>query len=145
MARLVSVARAARIIGVDRKNLQGQIRRGELPTFEGQIDIDLIQDLYPTTRFEDSGALERTRHIKETAFGRRVMSRILPDSNEDLANKNHNLQKDLAIERLKARRYEDLVHALGRELNKLQENATREQSMTIACLKGWLLVQLKKI
>lgn len=144
MPRLVTVARAARTIGIARKTLQEQIRRGELPTFEGQLDLDLLQDLYPTARFDDCPAVERTRHIKETAFGRRVMDRVLVEE-QSLTSKVHNLQKDLAIERLKATRYRDLVDELGKELNRLQTSATREQSMTIACLKGWLLNRIKKI
>lgn len=144
MARLVSVARAARTIGIARKVLQAQIRRGELPTFEGQLDLDLLQDLYPTARFDESPAVERTRHIKETAFGRRVMDRVLVEE-ESLNHQIHNLQKDLSIERLMATRYRELVDNLGKELNRLQVNATPEQGMTIACLKGWLFNQLKKI
>ena len=144
MARLVGVARAARVIGVTRHQLQGQIRRGELPTFEGQIDLDLLQDLYPTARLEHSMAVERVRHIKETAFGRRVVDRVLVEE-EMLATKVRRLQRDLDIERLQAKRYQDIVDDLDKQLNRLQENATREQSLTIYCLKGWLLEQMKKI
>ena len=144
MSRLVSVARAAKVIGVGRGELQKQIRRGELPTFEGQIDLDLLQDLYPTVRLDYSVAVERVRHIKETAFGRRVVDATLAEE-ELAANKARRLQRDLDIERLQLKRYEDLVSDLGKQLNLLQENATREQSLTIACIKGWLLEQVRKI
>ena len=144
MSRLVGVARAARVIGVTRKQLQGQIRRGELPTFEGQIDLDLLQNLYPTARLEQSMAVDRVRHIKETAFGRRVVDKVLVEE-EMLSVKVRRLQRDLDIERLQAKRYQDIVESLGKQLNQLQENATREQSLTISCIKGWLLQQMKKI
>ena len=144
MRRLVSVARAARVIGVGRGELQGQIRRGELPTFEGQIDLDLLQDLYPTVRLEHSVAVERVRHIKETAFGRRVVDAVLVEE-EMQAHKARRLQRDLDIERLKVRHHEDLVSDLGKQLNILQQQATREQALTISCIKGWLLQQMKKL
>lgn len=144
MTRLVGVARAAKMLGIGRSKLQGQIRKGELPTFEGQIDLDLLQDLYPTARLDSSVSVDRARHIKETAFGRRVVDRVLVEE-EMLSTKVHNLQRDLSIERLRAKRYQDIVDDLGRQLNKLQENASLEQSMTIACLKGWLLEQMKKV
>lgn len=144
MRRLVSVARAAKAIGVGRRELQGQIRRGELPTFEGQIDLDLLQDLYPTIRLGHSAAVERVRHIKETAFGRRVVDTVLAEE-ESQAHKAHRLQRDLDIERLKVKRYEDLTRGLGKQLNLLQQQATREQGLTIACIKGWLLQEMKKI
>jgi len=144
MTRLVGVARAAKMLGIGRSKLQGQIRKGELPTFEGQIDLDLLQDLYPTARLDHSAPVDRARHIKETAFGRRVVDRVLIEE-EMLSTKVHNLQRDLSIERLQAKRYQDIVDGLGRQLNKLQESATLEQSMTIACLKGWLLEQMKKV
>jgi len=144
MRRLVSVARAARVIGIGRGELQGQIRRGELPTFEGQIDLDLLQDLYPTVRLEHSVAVERVRHIKETAFGRRVVDAVLAED-EMQAHKARRLQRDLDIERLKVRHHEDLVRELGKQLNILQQQATREQALTISCIKGWLLQQMKKL
>lgn len=144
MARLVSLARAAKTIGIKRNMLQAQVRRGELPTFEGLIDLDLLQDVYPTVRMEGSMAVERARHIKETAFGRRVQDAALQEE-EMLSTKVHNLQRDLDIERLKARRYEDMVRELGTELNRLQVSATREQSMTVACIKGWLRERLKSV
>lgn len=144
MRRLVSVARAAKVIGVGRRELQGQIRRGELPTFEGQIDLELLQDLYPTVRLNHSVAVERVRHIKETAFGRRVVDTVLAEE-ESQAHKAHRLQRDLDIERLKVRRYEDLASGLGKQLNLLQQQATREQALTIGCIKGWLLQEMKKI
>ena len=144
MARLVSLARAAKTIGVRRGKLQAQVRRGELPTFEGLIDLDLLQDVYPTVRMEGSMAVERVRHIRETAFGRRVVDAVLQDD-EQIAIKLRKAQRDLAIERLKARRYEEVVSDVGKQLNHLQETATREQSMTIACLKGWLRERLKSV
>jgi len=144
MSRLVSVARAARVIGIRRGELQQQIRRGDLPTFEGQVDLDLLQDLYPTARLDYSAAVERVRHIKETAFGRRVVDATLAEE-ELAAHKAQRLQRDLDIERLQLKRYQDIVNGFGKQLNLLQDNATREQSLTISCLKGWLLVQMKKI
>ncbi len=144
MARLVSLARAAKTIGVRRGKLQAQVRRGELPTFEGLIDLELLQDVYPTVRMDSSMAVERVRHIKETAFGRRVMDAALQDE-ELLAIKLNKLQRDLDIERLKARRYEEVVQDVGKQLNCMQETATREQSMTIACIKGWLRERLKSV
>ena len=144
MSRLVSVARAARVIGVRRGELQGQIRRGDLPTFEGQIDLDLLQDLYPTARLDYSMAVERVRHIKETAFGRRVVDATIAED-EMIASKARRLQRDLDIERLQSQRYQDIVNGLGKQLNLLQENATREQALTISCLKGWLLDQIRKV
>ena len=144
MRRLVSVARAAKVIGIARRELQGQIRRGELPTFEGQVDLDLLQDLYPTVRLEHSAAVERVRHIKETAFGRRVVDAVMAEE-EMQAHKARRLQRDLDIERLKVRHHEDLVRDLGKQLNMLQQQATREQALTISCIKGWLLQQMKKL
>jgi CDP-4-dehydro-6-deoxyglucose reductase len=144
MRRLVSVARAARVIGIGRSELQAQIRRGELPTFEGQIDLDLLQDLYPTVRLERSVAVERVRHIKETAFGRRVVDTVVVEE-EMQAHKARRLQRDLDIERLKVRHLEDLTDGLGKQLNQLQLQATREQALTISCIKGWLLQEMEKL
>ncbi|WP_455212524.1 helix-turn-helix domain-containing protein, partial [Kaarinaea lacus] len=39
----MGVAKAAKLLGVSRDNLQQLIRRGDLQTFEGQVDLEALK------------------------------------------------------------------------------------------------------
>ncbi len=80
MARLLTLSRAARLVGVRRGALQSRIRSGELATFEGQVSVEDLQRAFPQAGLEDNAGLERFEAIKDAAFARRLRERLLPDS-----------------------------------------------------------------
>ena len=47
MSQLLTLSRAARLIGVRRGALQGKIRSGELATFEGMVSAEDLQRAFP--------------------------------------------------------------------------------------------------
>ena len=59
MSQLLTLSRAARLIGVRRGALQSKIRSGELATFEGMVSAEDLQRAYPQARLEDNAGLER--------------------------------------------------------------------------------------
>ncbi|MHB1950843.1 MAG: 2Fe-2S iron-sulfur cluster-binding protein [Acidiferrobacteraceae bacterium] len=79
MPDLLSLTRAARLVGVTRGMLQKKIRQGELVAFEGKVGVRELAAAYPAARIEDDSALERFTQIKDDAFARRVRERLLPD------------------------------------------------------------------
>lgn len=70
MAQLLTLSKAARLVGVKRDILQLKIRQGELKTFEGLLDLDELLKLYPRAQIEDSAMLERVSHIKASAINK---------------------------------------------------------------------------
>ncbi len=79
MPDLLSLTRAARLVGVTRGVLQKKIRQGELIAFEGKVRLRELAAAYPEALLEDNSALERFTQIKDDAFSRRVRERLLPD------------------------------------------------------------------
>lgn len=73
MPQLLTLSRAARLIGVRRGALQSKIRSGELATFEGMVSAEDLQRAYPQARLADDSGLERLERIKDDAFARRRM------------------------------------------------------------------------
>ena len=71
MSQLLSLSRAAHLIGVTRAALQKQVARGELVAGDGMVNAEDLLKLYPEVRLQDSGAFERTATIREEAFKRR--------------------------------------------------------------------------
>jgi CDP-4-dehydro-6-deoxyglucose reductase len=78
MARLLTLSRAARLVGVRRGALQSKIRSGELAAFEGCVAVEDLARVYPQAGLDTDGGLERFEAIKDAAFSRRVRERLLP-------------------------------------------------------------------
>lgn len=126
MSQLLTLSRAAQLLGVTRGALQKRIRDGELPSHDGMVATEDLLRLYPDLRLEDSGAFERVTQIKEQSFGRRVRERMLP-SQEILAQRLVAQSEELADLRRHLARYHDLVEALRERIEESGHVAPAEQ------------------
>ena len=99
MPRLLTVSRAARLVGVSRGTLQQQIQDGELPSFEGMVAIDDLTRAYPQLELEDNAMLEKIEDIIDNALkrarGEKLRKLISPDLST-LAARVASLSKELA-------------------------------------------------
>ena len=135
MPPLLTLLRAARLAGVSRGALQKKIKHGELATFEGMVaPADLLR-VYPQTHLEDNKLLEYLMQIKESAFGKRIRERILPDP-EVLAIRLSEIGRELADARALIARY----HAVHAELDqRLATLAARSPAgADSSALRDWL-------
>ena len=123
MSRAVTVWRAAQLVGVSRGTLQARVRAGELTLSDGQVAIDDLLRLYPQTRLEDSGLLERVLRIKDESFGKRIRERVLP-SQEVLAQRLFGQTQELADVRRHLQQYHRLVIALQTQIRAFAAEAT---------------------
>lgn len=140
MAKYVGVAKAARILGISRTRLQELIRNGELETFEGQVEIEQLRKNFPTLAFSDPDIEERTRIIKESAYGNRLQQLVKPSA-EVLEAKVRRLSVDLNVERTKARDYQDIIEGLLEKLSDMQRTVDPKQRELIYELNIWLLAR----
>ncbi len=137
MARL-AIAKAAKLLSIDRSELQQMVQQGRLTAFDGMVDFEEICRCYPSLLLNrDGGANERARLIRATAFGRRVRDTLAPDPAE-LEVKLRQRETDLSIYREQARHYQSLLNDLLKQLGRLQLNATPEQRPIIDQLNQWL-------
>lgn len=119
MARLITLSRAARLVGVKRATLQNRIRAGELSTFEGQLDLTELLRVYPQTKVEDSAMIERADRLIERALSRVVRDTDqLPDA-EVLASRVAAFSHELGMVNHRMRRYDVLMQQLQDYLRKL--------------------------
>ena len=96
MPRLITLSRAARLVGVKRGTLQEKIQQGELRTFEGELLLADLLHAYPQTQVEDTTMLERVGHIMEQAVNKIVRpDEDMPDYNT-LAARILSLGRELA-------------------------------------------------
>ena len=121
---LLTLSRAAHLIGIPRATLQKRIRDGELPSFDGMISSDDLLALFPEVRLEDAGAFEKVVGIRDDAFAKRMRERVLP-SQEILAQRLFLQGQELAELRRHLTRYHQLVVML-------RDRADREPALPAA-------------
>ncbi len=140
MPRLLTLSRASRLIGVSRGALQGKIRSGELPAFEGMVSAEDLLRAYPEARLEDNSALEKLESIKDAAFARRMRERLLP-STEVLVARLAEMSRERARVESRLKHYEALVERLQARLTAgAERGAPREFA---AALLAWLRESLE--
>jgi CDP-4-dehydro-6-deoxyglucose reductase len=138
MPRLITLSRAARLVGVKRGALQTKIRQGELRTFEGELLLSDLLHAYPQTRVEDSTMLERVEHIMEQAVNKIIRpDEDVPDSNT-LAARILVLGQELAQARQEARRHANLINDLKQKIEELARDTEETQTSAFSKLQAWL-------
>ncbi|WP_455201233.1 hypothetical protein [Kaarinaea lacus] len=142
MAKYVNVAKAARILGVTRARMQELIRTGELETFEGQVDVELLRSKFPGLAFNESPVVERTQIIKDAAYGDRLQKFMNPPA-DVLQARVRRLTVDLNVERSKARDYQDVIEGLLQRLSEMQQYSDESQRRVIQELNMWLLARFE--
>lgn len=128
MPQLLTLSRAAHLLGVARSTLQRRIGDGELTSFDGLVSTDDLRRLYPSLEMDTSGAFERVMAIKDQSFGRRVRERLLP-SQEILAQRLVTQSEELADVRRHLARYHDLVEALRERIDAMSSGATPAEQL----------------
>ncbi|MEJ2143018.1 MAG: 2Fe-2S iron-sulfur cluster-binding protein [Gammaproteobacteria bacterium] len=144
MARLLSIARAAKLVGVPRGTLQKQIFNGEIESFEGQIKFSDLERLYPQTELEDNTIIEHIEEIIELALkrarGEKLRALLTPDLGT-LAARVSALSKELDITRQRESYYIELLSTLKDKINT-QLNTNDKNFCTD--LRDWLEEALKE-
>lgn len=141
MAQLISLSRAARLVGVKRATLQKQIRAGDLHTFEGELDLSELLKVYPQTDFDKSGMVERADRIIEQAFGKVMEAKDLPDA-EVLATRVTLLSHELGTARAKVNRFNKLVSRMRDKLDTLEQKIT---DPAIGDFRRWLDAEVEEV
>ena len=139
MDRLLTVSRAARLVGVSRGTLQKQIQDGELPSFEGMVKLEDLNQAYPNVEVEDNTMLEKIEHIIENALhrarGDKLRKLLAPDLGT-LAARVAELSKELAAARYTSERLQQLLDVTRNRLDDIQDETKPAEQ--IRQLSAWL-------
>ncbi len=142
MSRLLTVSRAARLVGVSRNQLQKQIANGELQSFEGMVDIDELGKLYADVELEDNTIIEKIETIIDNALkkarGGNLRKLLAPDLST-LARRVVSLYRDLNRQ---TRQTNALLRLIEETRNKLAEIENNPQKEQIAALREHIRRQL---
>jgi len=140
---MVALAKAVRLLGIGRGELQRLIHDGDLVAPDGMVDVDQLRKLYPRLALEDSPVLERVQLIKTTAFSRRVRSTLTPDR-DALEVQIRKRNAELSLERAMAKKYRELLEELTRKLDQMQQCDEPLQRQVVSEINRWLLSKMEK-
>ncbi|MGB5606548.1 MAG: 2Fe-2S iron-sulfur cluster-binding protein [Gammaproteobacteria bacterium] len=141
MPRLITLSRAARLVGVKRGALQKKIRAGELRTFEGEILLGDLLHVFPQTRIEDTTMLERVEHIMEQAVNKAIRTDEGAPNPDTLTARILALGQELARARQAARHFKQLVNELEKKFQAV--TATDDKAQAFNALRDWFLQALE--
>lgn len=126
MPQLLSVFRAARLVGVSRGTLQRKIHDQGIDTFEGKILIDDLLTLYPKTELQHDSEYDRVQHIKKHAFAKRVREHFLPDV-DVLIDRVSELGRELASTRAHLAQYQTILDQITTRLRDAGEAPNKKE------------------
>lgn len=143
MPRLVSISRAARLVGVPRGSLQARIQQGEIGSFEGQVSLTELARAYPDTQFEDNSMLERIEQIIEDAAKHARVRAIkgTPDL-DTLAARVTLLSEELLEVNLTNSAYLTIFDKLKYNLQKSAQTHSAAAPLLLE-LREWLVTELQ--
>ena len=142
MPQVLTISRAARLVGVPRGALQKKIKAGELRSFDGLVTTEDLLASYPSIQFKEDLVFEHMMQIKDEAFAKRVRERVLPDK-EILAARLYEQSRELANLRIHLQRYHSVIVRAQARLHDLDESAMPHPA--IASLTQWLDRQLEEV
>jgi hypothetical protein len=140
MTQWIGLAKSAHLLGIDRRQLQKLIRRGDLHTFEGCVDLDELRQHFPALAIDDRSFIEHISFLQETAFSRRVRDTVAPA--RDLAAELRKRTADLGVERARAEKYGKILRELASLVATMQCEMEGEARLALATINRWLLDRL---
>ncbi|MGF1613594.1 MAG: hypothetical protein ACFCVA_06670 [Gammaproteobacteria bacterium] len=139
--RLLDIARAARLAGVPREDIQRLIATGKLTAFEGKVDVSELAKLYPEIERRPASMLELVSQIKEDA----IWKAVAPHARDSapLPVDVGQLRTELAYHKRHAEHYRRMLADLRGMLLDIQEKV--DQKQRVEAVIKWLEHKLKEV
>lgn len=138
----LNIATAAKMVGISRRQIQKEIKAGNLDVFEGDVTVSSLKTFYPHVQLSNERELNRVERIQRNA-----LNKILPDSlpsEQFMADQINRLQSQLRDSEQKVREYEGLLLESKMRLEAMQKNCDRQQKQTLSAFIGWMMSQYKQ-
>ena len=138
----ISIAKAARLLGVDRHELCERLCKAGFDSFEGSVALDDVKSISPKMNMQDGLMSERVRLIRQTA--RRRGSVNTPRKPElELQDELDTLHNKWLAERKRAQEYYALFDHLIDELGHWQNSNDENRAAFALELSKWLCQQFE--
>ena len=146
MPRSVSLSRAAKLVGISRGTLQKKIHDHELDSFEGQVNLDDLEKIFPDAQFEDNHIIEDLEKIVEQALQRArgtKLAKLLAPDTYTLAARLQTITKEQTLAKNQA---SELLTLVAQSQTKITELAkTSSKPHLFEDLNNWIDDSVNKI
>jgi len=146
MPRLVSLSRAAKLVGISRGAMQKKIHDLEFESFEGQVNLDDIERIFPDAEIEDNHIIEDLEKIVEQALKRAhgsKLAKLLAPSPHTLATRLQSITKEHARTKEQVKQLTQLLSELQSQIKPLSE--TSNKPYLFEDLNNWITDSVEKI
>lgn len=146
MPRLLSLSRAAKLVGISRGELQKKIVDHELESFEGQVSLDDIERVFPNAHLDDNHIIEDMERIIEHALkrarGEKLAALLAPDTHT-LAARLHSINHDYTHAKQLIKSYKQLLSELQTRISDIATSSDTPQPLHE--LNNWINDNVIKI
>ena len=140
MGEHVSIAKAARLLGLNRHELCERLCRAGVESFEGHVELDAVKRIAPKLNLQDGLMVERVRLIRQTARRRQAVNP--PRRTElELQDELDRLHNQWLAERKPAQEYYALFDVLIDELGRWQNSEDEQRAAFALEFSKWLCEQ----
>lgn len=146
MPRLVSLSRAAKLVGLSRGALQKRVHNLELESFEGQVNLDDIQRIFPDAEIEDNHIIEDLEKIVEQALKRAhgaKLAKLLAPDTYTLAARLQAITKEHAHTKAQVKDFIEFYSQLEIHISELARIS--DKPYLFEDLNNWMNDSLNKI
>jgi len=126
MSEQVSISYISRQLGINRRQLNREIKKNSIPLFEGMVPVEKIYELYPELNAKERIEAEKYQKIKDSAFSSCRHSETLESSffledksKDELLNISRTLMGEVSKLKIKLKNYEEYNKSLYSELENL--------------------------
>lgn len=142
MEHHLNIATAAKLVGIARRQIQQEIKAGNLNVFEGEITVNSLIDFYPHVKLSNERELSRVERIQNNAIYK-IQADSIP-SERVMADHINKLQIKLQESEQKVAEYENLLMESKRRLEMMQKDCNRQQKQTLTAFIGWMMGQYRQ-
>jgi len=133
-AEALPVAKAAKQLGINRREIQEKIQNGELETFEGKVSLEQLEIVFPAAAGIETGSiLEKIQFIKDNAYANRVQTAHIPDA-YTLMGQVQKLRMELRMAREEKIAHLRLITELTSNLKEMRKDCNNNQKALIGNL-----------
>ena len=142
MEHHLNISKAAKLVGISRRQIQKEIQAGNLVVFEGDIPVNSLLEYYPHVKLDNERELDRVERIQKNAVYKIQMDSI--PSERVMADQLNKLQAKYLAAQQKVQEYESLLMESEHRLELMQKDCDRTQKQTLAAFIGWMMTQYRQ-
>jgi|GEM_PF-1531560 len=140
MGERISIAKAARLLGIDRHELCERLCHAGIDGFEGAVELAAVKSISPRLNIDDSTVSERMHLIRQTA--RRRQGVAPPRKTElELQDELDKMHNKWLLERKKAQDYSVLFDHMVDELGHWQASDDEARAKFAIEFSHWICKQ----